>query len=556
MYGQLKIESEITKIVLDSIEKANKAGLLNFSTKDISSIEIDIPKEEKYGDYSINTAMKMSKIAKMKPREIAEIIIDNIEDETSLLTGVAIAGPGFINFYISQSVFQNELSVIIEAEDDYGRIRLNEKKTINIEYVSANPTGPLHLGNARGAAIGDVLANIFDTAGWKVTKEFYLNDSGNQIIKFAQSLNARFMQIFDPSFPFPEDGYQGKDIITLAENYRDIFGDSVKDLDEKERSAILSKYALENNVERMRRDLSDFGVNYDVWFYESKLYEGAIEKIIELLNNNNATYEKDGALWFRASNYGCEKDEVLVRSNLIPTYYAADIAYHYNKLAIRNFDIAVDVWGADHHGHIQRVKSALEAAGIDSSRLKVILMQLVHLIDGDEALRLSKRKGQIVELSDLISEVGSDAARFIFNMNNASTHLDFDLGLAISQSNENPIWYVQYAHARMKSILRNVECTAGKTNFSLLTEKPEIALIKKLCAYSKEISSAAKEYDPSRITKYAIDLASHFHTFYNSCRVKHEDENLRRARLGLVTACSYVLKNTLTVIGIVALEQM
>ena len=556
MYGQLSIEKKIADLVLNAADKAFSSGQISFGREDIPAVETEIPKEEKFGDFSVNTAMKMSKTAKMNPRQLAEILCENISDSSGFLIRTEIAGPGFINFFISQEIFQNELSEILSAQDDYGRLQPETEKSINIEYVSANPTGPLHIGNARGGAIGDALANIFKIAGWNVTKEFYLNDSGNQIIKFGQSLNARFMQIFDKDYPFPEDGYQGADITALAENYLKEFGSGLKDISEEERSAALTEYALALNTERMKKDLSDYGINYDVWFRESSLYEGAVDNMISILRENGAVYEKDGALWFRASEYGCEKDEVLLRSNSVPTYYAADIAYHYNKLAVRSFDVAADIWGADHHGHVQRVKSALQAAGIDPERLKIIIMQLVHLIDGDESVRLSKRKGQIIELSDLISETGTDAARFTFNLYNANTHMDFDLGLAVRQSNENPVFYVQYAHARMKSIIRNVENDGLKADFSLLSEKTEMALIKKLGAYSKEIYMAAAEYDPSRITKYAFDLAGQFHSFYNSCRVKHEDADLQRARLSLVQACAFVLKNALNAAGITAPEQM
>ncbi len=521
------------------------------------AIQIDVPKDEKFGDFSLNIAMQLAKQIGMKPRDLAVLLVDTMDFTDTYIIKADIAGPGFINLTLDPAWLHDELADILKLKNEYGKLHLEEPKSINVEYVSANPTGPLHLGNARGGAIGDVLANIYSWAGWDVTKEFYLNDAGNQIIKFGESLSARYLEIYEKDIEFPSDGYQGEDIIELAARYNQKYGDRLLHVSKQEREEALTAFGLEINIDNMRKDLEHYGINYDVWFSESTLHTGgAILDIIKVLTDRGATYEKDGALWFKATDYDCEKDEVLLRANGIPTYFTADIAYHYNKLKIRNFDLAVNVWGADHHGHVHRLKMALKAAGIDPERLYVVLMQLVCLMQNGEPVRLSKRKGEVVTLRDLIDEVGVDAARFIFNFNNATTHLNFDLDLAVKESNENPVFYVQYAHARIKSIIRNVPVEDKPYDFGVLTDKTELALIRKMSEFSKEIYFAARDFDSSRITKYAYDLATNFHSFYNACRVKCDDENLMGARLSLVKACGYVLRNTLEILGVSAPEQM
>lgn len=555
MSGKLLIEQQMIHVTNNAVLKAISEGLL--PDIQLPLISVDVPKEEKFGDFSLNIAMQLAKPMQMKPRDIAQIIIEKIVSEDSMIESAEIAGPGFINIRLNPVWLYNELKLITNEKENYGKLVLTEPKTINVEFVSANPTGPLHIGNARGGAIGDVLANIYSWAGWGVTKEFYLNDAGNQVLKFGESLSARYMQIFDAAYPFPEDGYKGQDIIDLAKNYREEFGDLLRDSEKHKREQTLMDYALKINITNMKNDLEKYGIVYDVWFSESTLHNGtAIKDIIQLLQKNGATYEQDGALWFKATDYDCEKDEVLLRANGIPTYYTADIAYHYNKLVVRGFDMAVNVWGADHHGHVHRLKMALRAAGMNPESLKVVLMQMVCLMRDGEPVRLSKRNGEIVTLRDLIDEVSVDAARFIFNYNNATTHMNFDMDLAVKESNENPVFYVQYAHARISSIIRNITVDEKKYDLRLLTDKTEIALMKKLADFSKEITLAAKDYDPSRITKYAYDLATHFHSFYNACRVKTEDENLMGARLTLVKACGIVLRNTLNILGVSAPEKM
>ena len=464
MSGKLLIEQQMIHVTNNAVLKAISEGLL--PDIQLPLISVDVPKEEKFGDFSLNIAMQLAKPMQMKPRDIAQIIIEKIVSEDSMIESAEIAGPGFINIRLNPVWLYNELKLITNEKENYGKLVLTEPKTINVEFVSANPTGPLHIGNARGGAIGDVLANIYSWAGWGVTKEFYLNDAGNQVLKFGESLSARYMQIFDAAYPFPEDGYKGQDIIDLAKNYREEFGDLLRDSEKHKREQTLMDYALKINITNMKNDLEKYGIVYDIWFSESTLHNGtAIKDIIQLLQKNGATYEQDGALWFKATDYDCEKDEVLLRANGIPTYYTADIAYHYNKLVVRGFDMAVNVWGADHHGHVHRLKMALRAAGMNPESLKVVLMQMVCLMRDGEPVRLSKRNGEIVTLRDLIDEVSVDAARFIFNYNNATTHMNFDMDLAVKESNENPVFYVQYAHARISSIIRNITVDEKEYDF-------------------------------------------------------------------------------------------
>ncbi len=555
MSSKLEIEQQIINIAEESIALLKAQG--EPFPDDIPIIQTEVPRDEKYGHISLNIAMQLAKKMGRNPREIAETIIQKMELSNTYVIKTEVAGPGFINFTLDNKRLFDELEVILSENSNYGKTNLDQPKSINVEFVSANPTGPLHIGNARGGAIGDTLANIYHWAGWAVSKEFYLNDAGNQIIKFGESLAARYLQIFDPEIPFPEKGYLGHDIIDLAEGYYKEFGDSLVHVTEDKRTETLIAYGLQINISNMKRDLERYRIIYDTWFHESALHNGGmIDDIIQVLTNKGDTYESEGAIWFRATNHDCEKDEVLIRANGVPTYFAADIAYHYNKLKTRNFDMAVNVWGADHHGHVHRLQMALKAAGIAPERLKVVLMQLVSLMKDGEPVRISKRSGKSITLSDLLDEVSVDAARYIFNTNNATTHLNFDMDLAIEQSNENPVFYVQYAHARIQSILRSVSSKAATCDFSLLTEKTELALIDKMTDFSKEINLAARDYDPSRMTRYAYDLATCFHSFYNACRVNCDEAGLREARLKLISACGFVLKSTLSILAVDAPDRM
>ena len=434
-----------------------------------------------------------------------------------------------------------------------------------VEFVSANPTGPMHMGNARGGALGDCLAAVLDWAGYDVTREFYVNDAGNQIEKFGKSLEARYLQIYqgEEAVPFPEDGYHGEDIKIRAQEFADIHGDAYVDAEEKERRNALVAYALPKNIEGLKTDLEKYRITYDVWFRESTLHEsGAIDDIVKTLSEKGLTYEKDGAIWYKATAYGGEKDEVLIRANGNPTYFAADIAYHYNKFAVRGFDRVINVWGADHHGHVARLKGAMDAIGLNGNRLDIVLMQLVRLTRDGEVVRMSKRTGKAITLTDLLDEVPIDAARFLFNMREPGSQMEFDLGLAVEQSSQNPVYYVQYAHARICSILKNLAAEGISPKERQLddllcfTQPEEIELIRHMAIYPSEILESARTYDPARITRYVIELANKFHKFYNACRVKGEAEDVMQARLALCLATRTVIRNVLTMLKINVPETM
>ncbi|AGB17942.1 arginine--tRNA ligase [Thermoanaerobacterium thermosaccharolyticum] len=556
-----KVKSEITEIVTNSIEKAIKSGLLNI--EDMPSIEIEEPKEKQFGDLSINTAMVMAKSAKMPPRKIAEIIKDGLELKGTLIDKVEIAGPGFMNFYLSEDYKVEALKLIKRKGSDYGRVNIGNGKKVQVEFVSANPTGPMHMGNARGGALGDALSSILDYAGYDVTREFYINDAGNQIEKFGLSLEARYLELLGEHAEVPEGGYHGDDIIERAKEFLELYGDKYKDAAPEDRRKALVQYGLKKNIEKLKEDLEAYGIEYDVWFSENTLHEsGEVESVIDELKVKGYTYEKDGALWFKETLFGAEKDDVLVRANGYPTYLASDIAYHKNKFVKRGFEWVIDIWGADHHGHVAPMKGAMKALGIDPDKLDVLLMQLVRLMKGKEVVKMSKRTGKMVTLRDLIDEVGKDAARFFFNMRSADSTVDFDMDLAVEQSNENPVFYVQYAHARICSIIRqlkddgiNIE-ELNDVDLRLLNEEAEIDLIKKLAYLPEEVTIAAKTMAPHRITRYILDVASLFHTFYNSCRVRGVDEELMKARIVLIDATRIVIKNVLDMLKITAPEKM
>ena len=548
--------------IYNAVESAAKKA---YPEVDIPQFVIENPKDRSHGDYAVNTAMMLAKAAKSNPRAIAENIVANIDSEAIGAEKIEIAGPGFINFYLDKSYLYNVLCEIEEENESYGNVNVGNGKKVVVEYVSANPTGPMHMGNARGGALGDTVSNVLKRAGWDVTKEFYINDAGAQIDKFGRSLDARYIQILkgEDAVEFPEDGYQGDDIRVHAQNYIDKYGDILLDKEEQERKDALVGYALPLNIAALKETLTRYGINYDVWFYESTLHNsGAVAETIEKLKASDTTYEKDGALWIKSTEFGSEKDDVLVRANGIPTYFAADIAYHRNKLEERNFDLAINVWGADHHGHIARMKGAMEAVGISGDKLDVLVIQLVRLMRNGEIARMSKRTGKMITLADLIDEIGVDAARFFFNMRAAGSHMDFDLDLAVSQTNENPVFYVQYAHARICSIIRILEESGVKvpsysdTKVELLTKKEELELLEVLAKLPDEIRASAESFDPSNLTHYLIEVASHFHSFYNACRVRDEEENLMGARLKLIESCRVVIKNVLDILGVSAPEKM
>lgn len=563
MYIREKIEDQIKGRIKESLDQAMAAG--DFSLESVPEIYLEVPREKERGDYATNIAMQLPKQAKKAPRVIAESIVNHFDTSDSYVESIEIAGPGFINFKLKPEWIYEVLNEIREMTGDYGKTTGNAGKKYNLEFISANPTGPMHMGNARGGAIGDILASIAEWTGYDVTREFYVNDAGNQIAKFGDSLDARFRQLMGEDIPFPEDGYQGNDIRVHMEEFIEKEGgeaacEKYLAMDEAERKKIFVDYALEKNLKKMHHDLEAYGITYDLWFSEQSLYDsGAIESALKTLQDRGAVYEKEGALWFATSQYGCEKDDVLIRQNGLPTYFMGDIAYHLNKFMTRGFDRCVNVWGADHHGHIARLKAAMAAAGVDPDQLEIVIMQLVRLMRDGEIARMSKRKGEMITLTDLIEEVGRDAARFLFNMRSPDSHLDFDLDLAIEQSNENPVFYVQYAHARICSILRQMEedgSVEGPADLTLLKEKEEINLITILSNLPDEIVIAEDKMDPSRITRYAMDLASAFHSFYNACRVRIDDKALMKARLTLIECTKQVLTNVLGILGVEAPERM
>lgn len=528
-----------------------------------TQVMLETPREKEHGDFSTNIAMTIAKSAKKAPRQVAEIIIKSIDIQSTYIDRMEIAGPGFINFYLKPDWMYDALRAIEKEKENYGKVDLGMGKRVQIEFVSANPTGPMHIGNARGGAIGDTLAEVLKWAGYYVEKEFYVNDAGNQIDKFGKSLEARYLELFNISAEVPEGGYMGQDITEHAEEFKKIYGDKYLYSEPDERQRVLKDYALEKNITRMKKDLEGFGIKFDEWFSEKSLYDnGDIEDTIEYFKKSRNTYENEDALWFKATNYGVEKDEVIVRTNGIPTYFTGDVAYHRNKFVVRKFDKVIDIWGADHHGHVPRMKGAMAACGLEPDALEIIIMQLVRLIKNGEVTRMSKRKGQNYTLSDLVEEVGKDAARFFFNLRAASIHFEFDLDLAVEKSNENPVYYIQYAHARICSILRQLEeegVTIPETDsvkFDTLSEEAEFELIKKLTLLPEEITLSAKSLDPSRITKYVLELAALFHTFYNSCRVKGVSEDLMKARMVVIDCVRIVIKNCLEILGISAPERM
>ena len=561
------IKLEIIGKIEDAFNKAVEEGALTPAEDNIdirSMAKLEVPKDKSHGDFACNIAMVLAKQLRTAPRVIADAVVKNISVGGNIKE-VTVAGAGFINFYLSPSWLYDTMGAIEEQGENYGKIDLGKGKKVMVEFVSANPTGPMHMGNARGGALGDCLASVLEYAGYDVTREFYVNDAGNQIEKFGKSLSARYIQELrgEDAVQFPEDGYQGDDIREHARAFIEIHGDKYLNTSEEERKQALVDYALEKNVDALKRDLEKYRIVYDVWFRESKLHEdGEVTAAIERLKEKGYTYEEDGAVWLDCEKMGLEKNEVLVRQNGIPTYFAADIAYHINKLETRKYDWAINVWGADHHGHVARMKNALSAAGLDSDRLDVVLMQLVRLMQDGEIVRMSKRTGKAITLNDLLEDVSIDAARFFFNMRGAGSHLDFDLGLAKEQSNDNPVFYVQYAHARICGILRLLEQEGvsvpkySEIKPELLTDETELDLLKKLSDLPEEIKVSAQTLEPAKLTRYVMELATCFHAFYNACHVNVEDEELRKARVKLIDCTRSVIAGVLKMLKITAPEKM
>lgn len=551
----------------------------------LPAFNVERPADVSHGDFSCNAAMASAKALRNNPRAIGQMIADAAVLDGTVFEKIEVAGPGFLNFFISPLWFNETVGEVISSGSDYGKTELGKGKRVLVEFVSANPTGPMHIGNARGGALGDSLSSILQFAGYEVEREFYVNDAGNQIEKFGKSLSIRYMQIADgnksdviasysdddvcrkifedeENFPMPEDVYKGVDIIEHAYNFYKINGDKFVNADEESRKSALVEYALPLNIDGLEKDLAKYRIVYDTWFRESSLHKsGAVKQIVDMLTEKGQTYEKDGAIWFKASDFGDDQDRVLVRANGIPTYFVPDIAYHYNKLVTRGFDKAIDILGADHHGYIARMKAALTALGVDASKLDIVIMQMVMLVRNGETVKLSKRSGKAITLSTLLDEVPIDAARFFFNLRDPNTHLEFDLELAIEESSNNPVFYVQYAHARICSILRRMEEEGtGYSNIPVselnFNHPAELALIRHIAALPNCINEAAKDYNPSKITKYLCDLAQLFHKFYDNCKIKGEEENILQSRLSLCVATKTVFKNLLDLLKVDAPEKM
>lgn len=554
-------KNQLRQAVINAINKAVSEGEL--PAGEAPEFTIEVPNDRAHGDFATNAAMVSARVFRKSPAVIAKAILDRLELEDTYASTAEIAGAGFINFRLSDNFYADIILDILKEKENFGRSDFGKGKSIDVEFVSANPTGPMHIGNARGGALGDCLASVLEAAGYDVTREFYINDAGNQINKFALSLEVRYLQIFDQSVEMPEDAYQGKDITEHAENFYKIYGDKYKDVSSDERRKALVEYALPLNIEGLERDLMKYRIKYDVWFHESTLHQnGAVEKVIELMKEKGHTYEKDGALWFKAEQFGADKDFVMVRSNGVPTYVVPDIAYHYNKLVTRNFDTAIDILGADHHGYVPRLKAALSALGVDPDRLEVILMQMVRLVRNGETIKASKRSGKAITLVTLLEEVPLDAARFFFNTREANTHFDFDLDLAVSENAQNPVYYVQYAHARICSILKNLAAEGitpkepSPEDLVCLKAPEERELIRYLGDLPDVVITAAKTRNPALITHYSVELATLFHKFYNACRVKGAEGGLESARLSLCLCTRTVLENILAILKVDAPETM
>lgn len=587
-------KSEITEIIMNALGALVAEGTI--PSEPLPAFSVTVPADNAHGDFSANAALVSAKALKTNPRALGEMIKEKINLTGTLFGKIELAGPGFLNFFLGSSWYDEVVSETLSLGADYGKTNLGNGKRVLVEFVSANPTGPMHIGNARGGAIGDCLASLLEEAGFKADREFYVNDAGNQVAKFGKSLDLRYMQLCsdagqalineipdnealcreifaktvsdteekpaDKNDPFymPDDVYLGVDIIDHAKNYYDKFGGkALCEKSEDERKKALVEYALPINEKILETDLLKYRIKYDNWFKESTLHNsGAVSEVIEHLKKGGHTYEKDGALWLRATDFGGEQDFVLVRSNGFPTYIVPDIAYHYNKLVTRNYDKAIDVLGADHHGYVKRMRICLQAMGIDEKRLDVVICQMVMLVSDGKPIKLSKRSGKAITLATLLDEVPIDNARFFFNLRDANTHLDFDLDLAVEESSKNPVFYVQYAHARICRVLEKQAEDGAKYNGEALvfTADEEKALIRKIAEYPELINEAAKEYSPFKLTKYVYELAQIFHKFYDSCGIKDAENDVKLSRLALCEAAKTVIKNVLTLLKIEAPEKM
>ena len=583
-----KASLQLRELIMDALGKLTAVNAV--PAVPLPDFNIEIPADKSHGDFAANTAMVCAKAFRLPPRKIAELICDKIDLNGSLFERSEIAGPGFMNFFLGRKWFSDVVENVLSEKENFGKTELGKGKKVLVEFVSANPTGPMHIGNARGGAIGDCLASVLQWAGYHAEREFYVNDAGNQIEKFGKSLSLRYMQLCSEKgqqliykhrndteklcaeiyalsgegqdFEMPEDVYLGTDIIEHAANYYHEHIFELQELSEEDRRKALVEYALPLNIEGLERDLRKYRIEYDNWFRESTIHaKNETAKVVDKLMETGHAYEQDGAVWFKATEYGLDKDFVLKRSNGLYTYIVPDIAYHYDKLVTRGFDKAINVLGADHHGYVPRLKAALTALGVDANKLDVVLMQMVRLVRQGEVVKLSKRSGKAITLVTLLDEIPIDAARFYFNLREANSQFEFDLDLAVEKSSQNPVYYVQYAHARICSLLSNLSAEGveipDSADFSLLDNPREIELIRHIASLPKEINLAAKSYDPAKITKYTIDLATLFHRFYDACSVKNaESKELMNARILLCIAVRQVLRNALTILNVTQPEKM
>lgn len=558
-------KEQVSAVIEAAMKKAMTAGML--PEAELPAFTVERPADRSHGDFATNAAMASARAFRMAPPKIAAAIMENLDLNGTYFVKAETAGPGFMNFFLGSTFYSDVLTEVLTKDSAYGRSDYGNHRKVMVEFVSANPTGPMHMGNARGGVLGDCLSSVLDWSGNDVTREFYINDAGNQVDKFAHSVEGRYIQEIrgEDAIEFDASWYQGDDIKALAHDLVEQYGDSLLEKTPEERFAIIEGYGLPTNIARMERDLKRYKINYDVWFRESTLHEsGYVKETIDLLTAKGATYEtEDGALWLRSTDFGCDKDDVLRRANGFYTYFAADIAYHRNKFEKRGFDRVINIWGADHHGHVKRLQCALDALGLDGShRLEIVLMQLVRMMQGGEVVRMSKRTGKSLTLTDLLDEIPVDAARFFFNSRAAETQMEFDLDLAIKQDSDNPLYYVQYAHARICSVLRNAQESgialpdAEKTDLSVLSGSDERQLIKQIALLPEEIVQSAVSRDPSRLNKYAVTLAQQFHHFYNACRIKDAEPAVRDARLTLCLAAKQTIGNVLKLIGVEAPESM
>lgn len=552
-----EVKTSVKKAIADAVVSA---GIID--KEQLPAVTLEVPKDKSHGDFATNIAMQLTRIAKQNPRQIAEKLISHLDKESAFIDEVEIAGPGFINFRMNRSYLYQVVEQVLEQGNSYGKINMGKGRRVQVEFVSANPTGSLHLGHARGAAVGDALCNLLEMAGCEVTREYYINDAGNQVLNLAKSIEARYRQALGQEAELPEDGYYGEDIKGFAQELAQAEGDRLLALNDEERLSFFRKYGLEKELDKIKRDLGRFGVKFDEWFSETTIYENnMIDDVLKKLRGNGHVFEQDGATWLRTTDYGDDKDRVLIKNDGTYTYLTPDVAYHRNKYE-RGYDEIINIWGADHHGYIPRMKAAMTALGYDADKLTVLIAQMVSLFQNGEKVKMSKRTGKAVTMEDLMDEVGVDAIRYFFTMRSMDSHLDFDMDLAISKSNENPVFYVQYAHARICSIFRQAEeqgialLPVDRVDLSRLTAEAEFDLLRKMAELPEEVAIAAEQYAPHRLIRYVYELASQFHSYYKAERVITDDAAQTQARLALLAALRVVLRNVLAAVGVSAPERM